>query len=233
MIAQGVSSMNRSLSTLFMSVAASLGALATGTYDRSKWAESGCSSGGQTRSGSDRGGIVVRSPVTVRIEHDTFAILRAYVQAAPGELTLLGTAHHDRAHHEIRVDRLLLPAQTSSACRTEVSEEALAHVLVEAVARGIDTARLRVWTHSHGLMEVFFSSVDERCIQSAFPQADWVLSLVTNLAGHIKARLSLYCPVRLDIDDLPVTIGLPPELEEAIRQEVEQKVRQKYDHGKA
>ena len=128
----------------------------------------------------------------------------------------------------IRMDRLLLPEQTNSASHTEVSEEALAELLVEAVREGIDTAKLKVWLHSHGQIQAFFSATDEQNMRSAFPQADWVLSLVTNRAGEIKARLSLYKPFRLDVDDVLVTVGLPSQLEADIRKEVQRKVHDGY-----
>ena len=107
-------------------------------------------------------------------------------------------------------------------------KQALAELLVEAIREGIDTAQLKVWLHSHGQMQVFFSATDERNIQNAFPQADWVLSLVTNRAGQIKARLSLYKPFRLDVDNVLVTVGLPSQLESAIRKEVQRKVHHGY-----
>lgn len=219
------------ISSLVLSAIAAVVALALGVWDRTKRDEERCCSSRGIGGSRDCHRTIAQSPLAVKIQHDTFAILRAYVEAAPGEMTLLGTAQHDRVHNEIQIERLLLPEQFSSAGHTEVSEEALAQLLVEAVSQGVDTAHLRVWAHSHGAMEAFFSAVDEVCIQSAFPQADWVLSLVTNHAGQTKARLSLYSPVRLDIDDLPIGVGLPPDLEETIRQEVELRVHGGHDHS--
>jgi proteasome lid subunit RPN8/RPN11 len=217
--------MNRSLTTLIWGGVAALGALATGTWDRTKRDGAFFSSGNRT------GDLVVAHPaLAVKIQHDVYAALRCYVEAVPGELTLLGTVQSDIQRNEIRVDQLLLPSQRSSSAQTEVSEQALAELLVEAVQQGIDTARLKVWLHSHGQMEAFFSTTDQSSMDTAFPQADWILSIVTNRAGQVKARLSLYRPFRLDVDDLPVTVGLPAELEETIRAEVAAKVHQGYDH---
>jgi hypothetical protein len=222
--------MPKSLATGTLTIPAGLAALATGLWDRLKRPERDCCPGVRTQSKRSENASLVRSPLTVKIERDAFAALRCYVKAVPGELTLLGTAQTNAQRDEIRVDQLLLPYQRSSASHTEVGEEALARLLVEASRRGIDTARIRVWMHSHGEISAFFSSTDDQCIETAFPQADWVLSLVTNRAGQMKARLSLYRPFRLDVDDLPVSVGPPGDLEEAIRREVAQKVHQGYGH---
>jgi hypothetical protein len=168
----------------------------------------------------------VHGQVTVCIDCETYSQIHAYVRTVPGELTLLGTAEPDPAHNEILVRHLFLPRQVSSACQTLVSEDALANLLVEAIQAGIDVDTLKVWLHSHGNMPVFFSGTDEQNIREAFPQSPWVLSLVVNRAGAVKARLSLFTPVRIDLDNLPVLVGMPAELKESIRQEVQAKVIQ-------
>jgi proteasome lid subunit RPN8/RPN11 len=218
--------MNRSTRGLIWGVAAGLGALMTGASTTAVQAASDRTQDGRNDDGAARG-----SPVTVKINHEAYAMLRCYVEAVPGELTLLGVARADAENNEILVDRFLLPEQRSSAAHTEVSEEGLARLLVEAVQAGIDTAQLKVWCHSHGEMDVFFSHTDQRNMDTAFPQADWVLSIVINHKGRIKARLCLHRPFRLELDDLPVSIGLPYGIEASIRQEISRKVQQGYDRA--
>jgi proteasome lid subunit RPN8/RPN11 len=167
-------------------------------------------------------------PLTVAIELDAFSRLQAYVRHAQGELTLLGTAVPDRDRNQIRVNQLFLPYQLSSACATQVSEEDLARLLVEAVQAGVDVSSIKVWLHSHSDMPSYFSATDDRNILEAFPQAPWVLSIVINRAGEIKARFSLFSPIYIELDNLPVIIGLQDDLEENIRKEVKEKVR---NHG--
>jgi hypothetical protein len=217
--------MNRPLSSVMRSLASGLNMLTASTRQHQELQPPDRLSTAQT---DDVAAVQATAcgSLTVTIPHATFAALRCYVEAVPGELTLLGTAHCD--DEQIWIERLLLPEQSSSASHTEVSAVALAELVVEAVREGIDTARLQVWLHSHGQMQVFFSATDERNIQNAFPQADWVLSLVTNRAGQIKARLSLYKPFRLDVDNVLVKVGLPSQLESAIRKEVQRKVHHGY-----
>jgi proteasome lid subunit RPN8/RPN11 len=215
--------MNRLL-TFLPGLASGLGTLAAGAWQLPKSVGVDHHYAGEATDGVTPLRAVAHSPLRVAILHDTFAVLRCYVEATRGELTLLGTAHWEDGHNVIRIDRLMLPVQSSSASHTEVTEQALAELLVEAVRGGVDTARLLVWVHSHGELSAFFSATDEHNIQDAFPQADWVLSVVTNRAGQITARLSLYKPFRIDVEDLPISVGLPQELEEEIRREVKLKV---------
>ena len=168
---------------------------------------------------------------TVVLEGELYTRLNAYVRAAEGEITLYATSEVDLVRNEIRVGGyLLLPEQRSSSSETVVSEEALARLLVEAVEMGVDTSKLNVWIHSHGEgMGAFFSATDDRAITEGFPQADLLLSLVISKDSmDIMARLSLSNPFHIELDDVPISIGLTDELEVAIREEVRQKVQPRY-----
>ncbi len=148
--------------------------------------------------------------------------MHAYVQATPGELTLLASSEYDPIRNEIWIRHLYLPEQTCTPSSTRVDENAMAQVLLEATQQG-DT--LDTWIHSHADMNVFFSGVDDRNIETAFPQSPQVMSLVVNRRGEMRARLTLCSPMAMEIDDLPVVVGVTEEVEQAIREEVRRKVR--------
>jgi hypothetical protein len=168
---------------------------------------------------------------TVVLAADLYTRLTAYVRAAEGEITLYATSEIDPLRNEIRVGpHLFLPEQRSSASHTEVTEEAHAQVLVDAIAAGVDTTLLNVWIHSHGNISCFFSADDEKALASGFPQAEVVLGLVVNKPMELKVRLVLSNPLRVELDDLPVAIGLPADMETTIREEVAQKVRRGYNY---
>lgn len=164
--------------------------------------------------------------IRIVIGLDAYARLRACVEAAPGEITLLGAARFDRATHTAWVERFYLPDQVCSASHTAVSEDALADVLTRAVRDRVDTTTLRVWCHSHGHISAnFFSGTDDHAVSTAFPQAAWLISIVTNKAGELRGRVTIYEPVSLDLDNVPVSVGLPPEVEAAVQEEVRRRVR--------
>lgn len=167
------------------------------------------------------GQAVVRRCPRLRIDSEAFARLHAYVEAAAGEITLLGSAEYDPLRGELWIRHLMLPEQRCTATSTIVDEEALAKVLLEAAQQSVS---LNLWLHSHADMPVFFSAIDEQNIETAFPQSHYVVSLVVNRKGEMRARLTQFSPIGLEIDDLPVAVGVPADVEQAIRDEVQQKL---------
>ncbi len=163
---------------------------------------------------------VLRCP-RLRIDSEAFARLHAYVEAAAGEITLLGSAEYDPVRGELWIRHLLLPEQRCTATSTIVDEKALSQVLLEAARQGV---LLNVWLHSHADMPVFFSAIDEQNIETAFPQSPYVVSLVVNRKGAMRARLTQFSPIGLEIDDLPVAVSVSAYVEQAIRDEVKQKL---------
>jgi hypothetical protein len=166
-------------------------------------------------------GVAVRDCPTVRIDLEVFARLRMYVESASGEISLLGASEYRAARNEILVKQIYLPAQTCTACSTVIGEDALAETLLQAARDGFG---LDVWIHSHAEMGTFFSQTDQHSIEQAFPQSPRVLSLVVNRAGDMLARLTLTDPLQIELDHLPIRIGVPFDIEAAIRAEVRQKV---------
>lgn len=175
---------------------------------------------------SRRGSVTATRYPRIQIDQELLAQIHAYAQAASGEITLLGASDYDDRRNAFILKRVFLPKQTCTGSYTEVDEEGMAEVMLEAMTHDLT---LNVWLHSHGSMAVFFSSTDVRNIQQAFPQADWVFSIVVNRAGNILARLTQFKPIRLEIDNVPITIGASSQVEQAIREEVEAKVKQGYD----
>lgn len=172
-------------------------------------------------SARDPGQACVRRCPRIRIDSEVFARMHAYVEAATGEITLLGSGEYDPARGELWIRHLLMPEQTCTPTSTVVDEEALAQVLLEATQQGVS---LNVWLHSHAHMPVFFSAIDEQNIETAFPQSPYVVSLVVNRKGEMRARLTQFSPMGLEIDDLPIAVGVSAEVEVAIREEVQQKL---------
>lgn len=175
---------------------------------------------------SRRGSVTATRYPRIQIDQELLAQIHAYAQAAPGEITLLGASDYDERRNVFNIRRVFLPKQTCTSSYTEVDAEGMAEAMMEAMTHDLT---LNVWLHSHGSMAVFYSSTDVRTIESAFAQADRVVSLVVNRAGDMLARLTQFKPIRLEIDNVPITIGASSQVEQAIREEVEAKVKQGYD----
>jgi hypothetical protein len=124
--------------------------------------------------------------------------LRTYVKYADGEVSGLGTV--DVAGGDFMVDDVCIFEQTASAVHTELSQAALAKFMHEKMKAGEDVSRYMLWWHSHGDMDVFYSSTDTGTLDGQEGSTPWLLSLITNKQGEYVGRLDVYEPVHIYID---------------------------------
>lgn len=174
----------------------------------------------------DTQNITIEIP-TVEIMPAVLTKLQTYVEVCPGEISGFGLMRIDEG--KLIVDEVFIPSQWSAATSTEIDAEDLAAFLGELIERGVDPSQLQLYFHSHAGMDVFWSSTDIQTMESAFPYAPWILALVLNRRGALKACLHVYQPVRVRLDDLPVRLHcLDAVMRDQIRAEVRRKVRQNY-----
>ena len=129
--------------------------------------------------------------------------IRHYTELAGGEVSGLGTV--EEFDGSFLVDNVYLPTQTCTPAGTTLDEGAVATLLMELEAAGKDSGRVRFWWHSHAHHDVFWSQIDEDCIEG-LTNGDYVLSLVTNKRGHTLARLDIFRPTRLTVEHLQVSV---------------------------
>lgn len=148
--------------------------------------------------------------------------IRHYTTLAAGEVSGLGTV--EEFNGGFLVTDLFLPKQTCSPGGTELDQDSVATVIMELDQAGVDSGALRFWHHSHGNLDVFWSHTDEQCINN-LANGDYVLSLVTNKKGHTLARLDIFKPVRITVDQVPVSVRSRNDaLLDMCRQEIQEKV---------
>lgn len=150
-----------------------------------------------------------------------------YVNQCEDEISGLGKVElvSENGEEYLIVDDLEIFEQTVSAAHSTIPDEALAKFTFEMTKKGEDLSKWRLWWHSHAKMSVFFSGTDTSTIDKSteFP---WMLSLVTNHAGDMKARFDLYDPIRVTKDNLDI-ITIPRqdlELKEKCKKEIQEKV---------
>ncbi len=137
--------------------------------------------------------------------------LDCWTDLASGEVSGLGTTtevrDRDGRIEAIRVDNVHLLEQHCSESSTEMDSEAVARFLHEAACN--DRAdSVRLWWHSHADMDVFWSGTDEETVER-IGGAPYFVSLVCNKAGHRRARLDLFEPFRITVDELPWNVIVP------------------------
>jgi hypothetical protein len=129
--------------------------------------------------------------------------MRHYTNLAAGEVSGLGTV--EQFDGGFLVTDIFLPRQECSQGGTELDQESVATLLMELDNAGQDPGALKFWWHSHGGLDTFWSRTDEECIDN-LANGDYLLSLVTNKRGNVLARLDIFKPVRVTIDQVPVSV---------------------------
>ena len=114
----------------------------------------------------------------------------------PMEVSALGlTSVNDPLH----IEEFFVPKQTCTEASTIMDRAAVGDLTIDLCRRGIDPSRLRVWVHSHNRMGVFWSNTDDGNIRNFLQDpvpGDYILSIVTNLAGEVKARIDTFFPAQ-------------------------------------
>jgi len=151
--------------------------------------------------------------------------LKVWTQAAQGEFSCFGVTELDADSGAIIVKKFFLPEQTCTEVHTSPDREAMGALMTELVLEGYNMENLRCWTHSHADMDCFWSSEDSDSIEEMCND-DWLLSIVTNKAGHFRARLDLYNPWRITVDRIKVGFLASIERDKELEAELDEKVFQ-------
>jgi hypothetical protein len=148
--------------------------------------------------------------------------IRHYTALARGEVSGLGLV--EEIDGGFLVTELYLPKQSCTLAGTDLDQGAVASIILQLDQAGQDSGALRFWFHSHSHLDVFWSQTDEACI-AGLANGDYVLSLVTNKAGDILARVDIFRPARVTIDQVPVSVrSREMGLLDTCRLEIEERV---------
>ena len=131
--------------------------------------------------------------------------LWAWTRMAKGEVSMLGLVEDGDGGPAIT--DLFLMRQTCTAASTDMYQADVARLLFDLGAAGIE-GQLRAWVHSHADMAVFWSGTDDKCIEGLGGNP-YIVSLVVNRKGDVRARVDVFQPLRMVIDDVPVKIRVP------------------------
>jgi len=148
--------------------------------------------------------------------------IRHYVALASGEVSGLGLV--EEVDGGFLVTDVFLPRQECTPGGTELDQDWVAALLVTLEEEGRDSGGLKFWWHSHAGMGVFWSQTDEQCI-AGLANDNYYISLVTNKAGDVLARLDIFNPLRVTLDEVPVVVrGRDDGLMARCRKEFEERV---------
>jgi proteasome lid subunit RPN8/RPN11 len=164
-------------------------------------------------------------PLQVTIPEAVMRRLRLYVQRSPLEVSGLGEVV--RTERGLHIQSVHLLDQEVTADETELSALTVAQFLAAAPTLGVKPENVRLWWHSHGSLEAYWSSRDVRTIKS-FAHVGWWLSIVANHLDDFVGRLDRFTGPRQsnqltrEVRLLPVA---PKDEIEAVDAELAQRVR--------
>jgi len=149
--------------------------------------------------------------------------LWAWTKMAKGEISMLGLV--DDPPEGPAITDLFLMKQTCTSASTNMDQAEVGRLLFDLGSAGLE-GQLRAWVHSHGTMDVFWSATDDECIEGLGGEP-YIVSVVVNRKGDVRARVDVFKPVRFVIDDVPVKLRVPDMgLEDECRREFMAKVNE-------
>jgi hypothetical protein len=122
--------------------------------------------------------------------------LEIYAEAVPGEIGGLGYVTVDDKG-DFTVQKVWLLEQEASGSETDLDASSIAKLIDELINAGESTA-FNFWWHSHGGMGAFWSTTDNKTMESW--TGDWLLSLVINKKMEMKSKLITFIPIPLSSD---------------------------------
>lgn len=154
---------------------------------------------------------------------DCYKKIMAYINSTDLEISGLGSIRIDGQN--IFVTDVFLLMQRNNSVETNFVPEDVDSFITDLIKKGASTGNIKVWWHSHNIMDTFWSHDDSSTIDHL--KNSWMISIVGNKQNKFECRLDFYKPFRLSIP-LQWQIFIPDTdiVCEDIRQEVAQKVIQ-------
>ncbi len=168
--------------------------------------------------------------IMVFIDAKGWAKMRHWVKLSGNDevscLGLVDEVKDDDRIVTLLISEIYLLEQTVSGGDTELDDKAVANLMIQLAAEGIDTSKLKCWIHSHATMRVFWSSTDEECC-SLLANESYSVSIVSNKRGDLLTRIDIYNPFRVTLNNVPTQIHCTcsKELEELYSAEFVAKVK--------
>lgn len=180
--------------------------------------------------------------MNIYITSKAFLTMKYFIEESEGEITGLGKVKLVMRESEEKVDDIysfyrtptpkpslliydieILPQEATGGSAT-LDEEALAKFLYQRIKQKKNVEDYKVWWHSHGFIQTFFSGTDTDTIDNSteFP---YLISIVGNKTGNFLTRLDIYKPLRLTIEDIELKVE--PDNSKPIREECKKEIKQK------
>ena len=161
--------------------------------------------------------------IKLKITNKAYLKLKYFVENVDTEISGLGKVRIIR--DELEVYDFDIFKQEVSSVHSDLDEKTLVKFLFDKTKKEESVRDYKVWWHSHGYMEAFFSYTDNKTINHSteFP---YLISIVTNKEGDNKARLDLFNPLRLTIPlEVKISLNDNKRIKKQCQKEIKEKIR--------
>lgn len=160
---------------------------------------------------------------TIYITYETKRKLDYYIMLTNNEIS--GFGHVVPYRQGLLITDVFIVKQECSSSESDMSQEAIADMLLEMVLCDIDTSTIKLWFHSHAKMKTFWSKTDTDTI-AILAKDSWLLSIVGSHIDTYLTRLDIDSPIHLTLDNLDLEVITPfnAELRDSIKDEIASKV---------
>jgi proteasome lid subunit RPN8/RPN11 len=169
------------------------------------------------------------SKTKIYLSIEAYQKMRLWVEMAKGEISWLGSISElksqDGVFEAFLIEDIHLLKQTCSSVNTALDDQSVGQFLTEMVIKNQDTSKIKAWLHSHATMKCFWSNIDEECI-SNLANSSYLISIVTNKDGDILARIDIFKPFHITVNEVIVDIYYPADehLKKFCKKEFKEKV---------
>lgn len=150
--------------------------------------------------------------------------MHAWCQAAESEVSGLGLV--DTKPDGLLVREVYLPSQACTSSATEIDEKDEVKLVSQLMRQGEKPQAIRLWWHTHYNFNVFWSHTDWSTVEKRLKDTnDWLLSVVINQKMEYKARLDIFKPFRIVLDDLDILVEDRPGVIKKAENDIKSKIR--------
>lgn len=148
--------------------------------------------------------------------------LFGWVDLASGEVTGMMDVEYNQEDNTFVVTADYLIKQEAHSAEVDMTADDLSDLMLERVMAG-SVQMPRLWWHSHGSMQAFFSGTDDSTIEN-FKNDSFLVALVVNKAKDMKAVVKLFKPFEYIIEDIAIDVDFTYSIDDAMRKEFAEKV---------
>ncbi len=154
--------------------------------------------------------------ISIVLSEEVYNKIVAYTNLLSSEITGLGLVEKF-SNNIFKVTELYLPKQTVSGTQCELDDIAVCKLMDKIVAEGKNPSMLRFWWHSHNSMGCGWSTTDEDTGKK-FAGKEYLISLVSAHGGKMKAKMNIYNPIEVELDDIKILVECPKQENNIIEQ---------------